>query len=748
MNEEISSPLVSLELLKKLRKEAKFTQTFLAEKLGISQEVLSRYESGKNPIPLEIAVKLIEQLGLGYQMMVGEPNRDFGPVDPGDPYRDYLGRLRLLAEFIHIEEPVGIQNDLNSPANLKFLVTSLGQLPRMVIAGRSDAGKSHVANSLIGEDILPTDYQPLTRIPIAIVHKDYQPAFVDTDCVMMCGSFDINVLSNESKFAQQYVFGGGRDILASRAIHNESDEESGETDWAVVFVDADILRACVIVDTPGFSASETDTDRAAEACRGAEILIYCSPVVNCLNPDDFVRLNHMLKVLPSPESQEASFPTFGNFLFVITHAGPQVSEEKLNKIRQKVSHRFGEHFREDIRKRNTENTELNIEERFVTFWSELESRYRFMREKIHRLLREDFPRYRMTLADQQISEFRENATDANKAKIDEWKSFLSRWEESKSKAQELEKKEPSRKDWVSKRRKMIDDSIQGHEWDSVGDYSRYYDEQVNPDHVEKLIRDHFSKQEEAQNEIAPLVLKRIQDHVARDLDKRSSLIAEQINIFLKDYSSSGTIHIDSAVDGTFAPGFDAVASFAGGVAGLAAFGALAVWAATLGNLGGYIIIAQVVGLLSAIGIPTGGVATVISAIAAMGGPVVFAIAIAIIAAITAFFWFSKSWQRRMSEKICDEFRKQGMQEKIKEQVQKYWRDTLIGFQTAADALERDWDAYLSDLKKIIDSDSKESIQTHIQSLERLNDFFARLPWIRFQKTLNQPREWKNQPEGI
>jgi transcriptional regulator with XRE-family HTH domain len=913
MNNHKPDSIVSLELLKKLRKEANLTQTQLGDLLGISQEVLSRYESGKSSIPLEIAIKLVEQLGLGYRMMVGEPHRDFGPIDPGDPYRDYLARLRILNDFIqkeeanqteseksdppkspgneslldgyfmivnkfsgncldvkeenmqdggsifpfpphggenqqwrflsradgyfeilakhsgkslddanrsnqdgglvhqwtrhgaknqqwkliqaeddcyfiesgvgglcldeahdgnsihlwsrhggknqqwrlerpsHEESPhsakdesSGSSNDLYSLSNLQVLVKNLQQLPRLVIAGRSDAGKSHVANSLLGIEILPTDYQPLTKIPIVIVHKDYRPHFVTTDCVMLRGKFDMDVLSYESKFAKHIVQGGSMDIL-SQAIHTPTDErrvisgdivgtnpdeEAADTEWAVVFADSDILRSCIIVDTPGFAASDTDSDRAVEACRGAEMLLYCSPAMGCLNQEDLFRLNLLLKMLPSPESTDGSFPLFGNFMLVITHAAPHLSEDNLSRIKHKVANRFIKHFAEDIRNRN--NTILKIDDCFVTFWSELESRHRIMRERIQRLLCEDFPRYRMSVADAQISAFCQQATVANKAQIDEWMSSLNRWEESNNFLQEIDPKEPKRKEWVASRRKIIEDSIGQHESDSVGTFSSYFDDQVNPDCIEKTIREHFSNQEDAKNELAPLILKRIDDFISRDLAKRSNLISDQINEFLKDYTNMGRVNFDSRADSICIPGFDPVAAFAGGLAGLTTFGALSVWAANLGNLGGYIIAAKTVGLLACM-MPTPPVVLIMTTIAAMGGPVVLAIALSILSAITLFFCFSKSWQRRMAEKICDDFLNQGMKDKWKEGIQKYWRDTLIGFQCASDNVEQDWTAKLSEWRKIVESSSKETIQKRIDALERKNNFLARLPWIRMSE---------------
>lgn len=747
MDEPFTSTTISPELLKKLRAKSGLTQKELAERLDVTQETLSKYENGKISIPLDKLMELINQIGADKKLVVAEPNRAFSLPEVEEPYRDYMARLSLLGEFIQLEKPDSDEKALTSPANLEFLVRSLGQLPRVVIAGRSDAGKSHVANCLLGLDLLPTKYQPTTRIPTVLVHTDHRPKHVKDECILMRGEFDLELLCDAQKFSENFLAGGSKDLIAKSTIHavgderrissgglvdasNEADPQT--SDWAVIFLEADILKACVLVDTPGFAASDTDTDRATEACKGAEMLIYCSPFIGCLNQDDFLRLDQLLKRLPSPEKIDSSFPLLGNFLFVVTHAGPQVSDQQLEDILDGRSQHFAQHFSKDLKKRGLIQQEV-VAERFVPFWGELESRHRTMRDKIGRMLHEDFPKYRLILADKRISEFRDKATESNKTKIDEWKTFLTRWEESKERVRKLEKDEPRRRTWVEDQRKSIAQAIAKQEKASIAAFKKYYKNRMTVESIEKVIRSRFSKQEDAQNEIAPLLLKEIQEQVASDLESRSGEISDQINSFLKGYSNASKLDVDSDVNGNYAPGFDATASFVSGLAGLTTFGALAFWAASLGNLGGYIIAAKVVGLLTAIGVPTGGVAAVVAAISAAGGPVVFALAIAIIAAITAYFWFSKSWQKGMAEKVFREFEKQTLQEKISDHVQQFWRDTLYGFQQAADQVETDWAAYLLDLKLIVKSDSKKDIEKRIKSLETLNDFFLRLPWVRLRK---------------
>ncbi len=735
-------PLVTPELLRDLRKRAGFTQTELAERLGVDQTLLSRYESGKISIPLKDAERFINFLELpDHRLMVGEPERDFTPINPDDPYLVYSVRLRTLRDFTRSESPGGdAECDLNAPAKLEALIDSLLLLPRLVIAGRSDAGKSHVSNCLLGNEFLPADYQPYTRIPIAVVHKNYRPSFVTADCAMMKGSFDLTILNDASKFQERLAEVGPRKLLFDRAVHNNAnDQEHGDIAWALVFLDSDLLRACILVDTPGFAAADADTDRAMEACRDAEILLYCSPAQGCFNQEDDVRLNHAIATLPCPETTDADFPPLANFLFVITHAGPQVSANQLSKIHSTVSERFFRSFGDDLLRKRLNNlrpppTKDEVAGRFVPFWGELGSRHLDMRQKVLDLVRAHFPSYRKRLADRTIENFREGACSANRAKIEEWKNFLSRWEESIRRIQEAESNEPTRKEWVVNKKLEIEASIERHKRDTIAEFDVRYSSLINVDAIERLIRERYPSQDDAKNELGAHLLRKLQNPVGEDLEQKSRSLADEINNFLKGYASAGGQLPSLAFNFDATPGFDAAASFAGGLAGLTTFGALAVWATLLGNLGGYIIVAKVVGLLAAIGIPTGGVAAVVTAISALGGPIVFGIAIAIIAALGALLCFWKSWQRRMAEKVRDEFEKQGIRSKMRDQIVRYWTDTTHAFRTAASAVERDWEAYLKDLKMIVEADSKEAIESRIQALERINDFFARLPWFPFRRS--------------
>lgn len=48
--------------IKRLRENLGITQSKLARMVGVSQETLSRYESGKRKIPVDVAIRIAKEL--------------------------------------------------------------------------------------------------------------------------------------------------------------------------------------------------------------------------------------------------------------------------------------------------------------------------------------------------------------------------------------------------------------------------------------------------------------------------------------------------------------------------------------------------------------------------------------------------------------------------------------------------------------------------------------------------------------
>ena len=145
---------------------------------------------------------------------------------------------------------------------------------------------------------------------------------------------------------------------------------------------------------------------------------------------------------------------------------------------------------------------------------------------------------------------------------------------------------------------------------------------------------------------------------------------------------------------------------------MATYGALSVWAASLGNLGAYILVAKGVSVLAAMGISVGGTAAASAAIATIGGPIVIVISIAAVLASLAYVIFSGGWKKAISKKIVNAYDKKNVLANYLTQNAAYWTDTENAFK-----LEKDFENYIANLKKEVYESNDEEVKTKIALCE-------------------------------
>ena len=82
--------------IRKLRNEAKITQKELASRVGLPQGTVSRYEDKPKTIPFPTMIKLLNALGTSVAELLPVQIPDISALDCGDPYMDYLNKIRKL----------------------------------------------------------------------------------------------------------------------------------------------------------------------------------------------------------------------------------------------------------------------------------------------------------------------------------------------------------------------------------------------------------------------------------------------------------------------------------------------------------------------------------------------------------------------------------------------------------------------------------------------------------------------------
>ena len=66
-------------------------------------------------------------------------------------------------------------------------------------------------------------------------------------------------------------------------------------------------------------------------------------------------------------------------------------------------------------------------------------------------------------------------------------------------------------------------------------------------------------------------------------------------------------------------------------------------------------------------------------------------------------------------------------DKYREGIKKYWTQTERAFNQAAEKLDTEWNAYVENLRAMVDSYDINEIQTKIATLKYLSDFFDNIP---------------------
>ena len=249
--------IVMIQDLRKLREGARLSQKQVADILGIDQSQVSRYESDPSSLPFELGLRWHQALGQRVEVGFETPVKIPG-MDAGAPYNELRRRLGILAEYCDIprlasKSVVPGQNS-SGIEQLSGLIQSLRRKPNLGLVGKFDAGKSRIANSLIGDDSLPTGYQPATRLVTIVRHLDDRPSWMREDVWIMSSGFDVNRADDEVHCKRYRVVAGNIRTLAEYGTYGGKHENT-DAAFAMVYLPAPILKSCNIIDLPAFATT-------------------------------------------------------------------------------------------------------------------------------------------------------------------------------------------------------------------------------------------------------------------------------------------------------------------------------------------------------------------------------------------------------------------------------------------------------------------------------------------------------------
>ncbi|GFE67392.1 dynamin family protein [Chroococcus sp. FPU101] len=668
--------------LRGTREKTGMSQAELAAMLELSEEEVNLYEQNLGTVPFELLLRWTQALGTDLATLTTSAIPLSSSVDAGDPYLQLQRDLMLLEQYITDFSVAGELNIPEPPLTPEDIIKQINryrQKPNLVLVGRFDSGKSHLANTLMGEKVLPSQYQPATRVITFVRHISDRPVWFLEQVGILAEDFwpkdekdnqvfDLTLLDAQHWFDRHCIKAGSLDVLRQHGVHDHLNEREIEGHSAIVYVDSPLLKACNLVDFPGYSDQadqiSEDVKKANSAIQIADLILYTSPINGFMNAEDFSRLSYFLKVLPSPETLDPDFPILRNFFIVGTHAHPGISGSQVSEALQIGSVRLYNHLKETVIEERGKliNQSIKLEHlqrHFFAFWEETPRRWENLKKELIAVLGQSLPKARRKRIDYEINLLKSEVLKKIAENLQAYEQTGSESGQRQLEIEELEKEEPHRHKRIEQGCYQIDQRIKELEDKTKKSFEQTYNNMVNVSAVETMIRNRYKdNKKEAREYAGGYLVEQLQGKLEAYIKENAEALKVDIDQFLNIYEEV-LLKFPKLNIGSVSIPFNAKGAFLGGIAGAGGVGALAFWAASLGNLGAYILVAKFVSLLSFLGISiSGGVATVVSFVAAIGGPLT--LGIGLFAAVAALGWklFGESWERRLAKEIVNNFEKQ------------------------------------------------------------------------------------------
>jgi hypothetical protein len=724
----------------------------LGEKAGrkVHPTQIVRYEDDPGSVPVDLLVPWLECLGTTIEDQLLAVRRNVEqPIDAGDPYAKLAGRISQLQDYLDDYGDVVVPGQtehahgLPTLDDLKRITSSLGRKPNVVLSGAFGAGKSTLANWLLATHALPERYQGMTAVVTYVRHIDDRPDWLREEVVLLDDTFDPDRWNDPDHIAASQQMVGKLDIVKEHGTHGPGRHAQSPRN-ALVFLKSPILKACTIVDYPGFRKDDIDTRRTENAYGNLDVLVFASAVDGFLNGSDLVVLREFLRGLPTYENISGDFPTLGNLFIVATHAGPQLSEEQLfggataSGLLDMAADRLWREMHEHeialrIRGTGRDISRDLIKSRIFTFWRENSGRTKPLADAITSVLSDSLPACFQIEADKKVIEFKTNASERFSAITQSYHKTLDDIDCARELHVRLLAEEPARLAELAQWRATLHNDISRYKAEHLLAFSGIYVKYMNAGMVEKMLRSRYDDKKEAQQHLPGYAINSIRSEAEAFSKQKSAQVAEVIDGYIATYDHA--LGIDTGKTGGIVIPFDSRGAFIDGFAGLESVGALTVWVARVAQLGEYTMTARAKVILTSVGIGTKeGAATFMSAFAILAGPISWVFAFGAAGFFLLKSYFGESWQSKLAKQIVDHAKNEKFEEKLTSAIGGYWDNALVAFEHGAQQLEHEYKDEVSRFGQLVDDpDMAIAARDMVALYVKAGAFFSDLPWVPLRR---------------
>lgn len=620
--------------------------------------------------------------------------------------------------------------------------------------GRPDAGKSTLLNLLLEqkEGWLPTGWSPETSAVCYIKHIMDRPKWINDATVIVFkdsseGAFNIKVLdeddNGECRCKEDILVSGGYDLLSEYASHSGS-HSGDEIGAIIIYVDAPVLLNCDFVDLPGFNPAGISYKNENPTCedvydsrdsmlgiatgQSADAMVYMSIANSFCYGDDAQMAQTMVTSLPPLENIDGSsggVKPFGNIFIVASQAMAveRGSEDKLCNLLDKAAERIWDRIKGNPAIDMFENksgyaySEKELRDRFYT--SESTS------DKLTKRFLNDFVEFTENLPLIQIQRLKKRLLGFRNGKLSEIDNNLMEAESLRDNREKVissyEEDVLHAMDYhaeIDREAKKMFREIDVYAKESAESVDKIYTDVINATYIRNVIeKKGYKKNKRDMEELSNDLNAELNNRISKLLALKSKQFSSSVDSFLSTLNT-----LQGTSNGYIPIKFNLGRAFAGGLVGLATFGALSAWAASCGNLGGYILVAKGVSILASMGIHVGGTAAAIKAISLIGGPTTIAIGIAVTAGLGVIATLGGTWKKTIGSKVVKAYEKAGACEEIKKSVAQYWSDTYKAFSKGVENIHKEWDNSLKSRKEEIDKWDMNMLNEKIDLLTKSRDY--------------------------
>ena len=708
------------------------SQEEFAKQIGISQDKVSRMESDPTQVSLDILVKIATHFGMSLDELICLPKPVLHGLSVDYTWSSAEFIRRTLLEYIRKNEGSAAYG--REIQELKELIEKTIRKPKVAFIGRSDVGKSTMINTLLGTERMPAHWTPTTAIAVYIKHTNDRPAYMEDDVWIFQSDaasnkpWDDTRLGDEAYCRSLKLSSGNYDLLNTYGTRKGEHFAENKATAAVVFIDSSLLLDCDIIDLPGYGTGDRleDDELSLREKNKADVLVYLSLANGFMRSEDISYLREAISSLNDIRSDgEAEIKPLEN-LFVVAsqaHVIDHGNREELNEILtegcERLERTLTDGFWAERRKPDS------LVKRFYAYTSSI-PKLREDFERDFRVLIETLPQVVEQRAKDVIAKWAAQKDAELQKLIAGYQQLLDDRRRCEDALREYEHSEPKRHATLQNAKQKIADRIGKYKQESKEEISAFYNTTFTVKNLVSLMeKKEIRKKKEDLQIFSIYVSGLLQDEANSILKEKSKQLAADIEEYLDSFEKSTEISADKIV--FYASPFSKEQAFAAGLTGVATYGALAFWAASCGNLGGYILIAKGVSLLSSLGISVGGTAAAASAVAAIGGPVVLGIVLSLIAAAGVFAAFSGGWRERISKKFIESCQDERVLEKLQENIDTYWDETRIAFNASANNLDAEWKKHMEKLREQLFDYDVEAIQKAKDEAERMRNFLQNIP---------------------